>query len=102
MVSIVKYIPQIYLNYKRKLTIGWNIWNVLLDFTGGSLSVTQQLIDCATTGHWNGIVGNPIKFMLGSCSMVYDVIMMVQHYGLYSDNNEKVMKRDAEVRAGMV
>jgi cystinosin len=32
---------QVYLNFKRKSTVGWNIWNVLLDFTGGALSVAQ-------------------------------------------------------------
>ena len=94
-VSIIKYVPQVYLNFKRKLTIGWNIWNVLLDFTGGSLSVIQQLIDCGTTNRWDGIAGNPIKFALGSCSMVYDVIMMIQHYCLYRHNNERVMEADA-------
>lgn len=89
-VSLIKYIPQVYLNYRRQCTVGWNIWNVLLDFTGGSLSVTQQLIDCGTTGRWNGIAGNPVKFCLGSLSMVYDVIFMVQHFVLYASNNAKL------------
>lgn len=92
-VSLIKYIPQVYLNYKRKLTVGWNIWNVMLDFTGGSLSVTQQLIDCATTGRWNGIAGNPVKFCLGSLSMVYDVIFMTQHFCLYKENNRVLHER---------
>jgi cystinosin len=87
-VSIIKYLPQIYLNYRRKLTVGWNIWNVLLDFTGGSLSVAQQLIDCASSGRWNGIAGNPVKFCLGSFSMVYDVVFMLQHFVFYKNNNE--------------
>lgn len=89
-VSLIKYIPQVYLNYKRKCTVGWNIWNVMLDFTGGSLSVTQQLIDCGTTGRWNGIAGNPVKFCLGSLSMVYDVIFMLQHFCFYKANNERL------------
>ena len=86
-VSIVKYLPQIYLNYSRRCTVGWNIWNVLLDFTGGSLSVVQMMIDCGTTGRWNGIAGNPVKFALGSFSMVYDVVFMLQHFVLYRENN---------------
>jgi cystinosin len=97
-VSIIKYIPQLYLTYKRKLTIGWNIWNVLLDFTGGTLSVTQQLIDCGTTGRWNGIAGNPIKFFLGTFSIFYDIIMMIQHYCLYAKNNRIVEEREAARR----
>ena len=67
--SIVKYLPQVYLNFRRKSTVralffcffcreavlirthtvqeGWNIWNVLLDFTGGVLSLMQVAVhDC--------------------------------------------------------
>lgn len=98
-VSIVKYLPQIYLNYARRSTIGWNIWNVLLDFSGGFLSVSQQLIDCGTTGRWNGIAGNPVKFGLGSFSMLYDIIFMVQHYCLYARNNAAAMAKEDAVRA---
>ena len=32
-------------NYKRKSTIGWNIHNILLDFTGGAFSFGQNIID---------------------------------------------------------
>jgi cystinosin len=73
--------------------VGWNIWNVLLDFTGGSLSVAQELIDCASRGDWNGIAGNPVKFCLGSLSMVYDVIFMLQHFVWYRANNERLHKQ---------
>jgi cystinosin len=92
-VSLIKYLPQIHLNYKRQCTVGWNIWNVLLDFTGGSLSVAQELIDCASRGDWNGIAGNPVKFCLGSLSMVYDVIFMLQHFVWYRANNERLHKQ---------
>lgn len=37
-ISLTKYIPQAYWNYKRKSTIGWSIFNVMMDFTGGMLS----------------------------------------------------------------
>jgi cystinosin len=29
-VSLVKYMPQIWLNYKKKSTVGWSIHNILL------------------------------------------------------------------------
>jgi len=44
--TFIKYLPQVYMNWKRKSTVGWNIVNILLDLTGGSLSVAQLLIDC--------------------------------------------------------
>lgn len=48
-ISIAKYLPQMYLNFKRKSTEGWNIYNVLLDFTGGTLSFSQLFIDCISS-----------------------------------------------------
>lgn len=36
---------QAIMNFKRKSTDGWSIGNVLLDFTGGSLSMMQMIFD---------------------------------------------------------
>ena len=33
-----------YMNYRRKSTVGWSIGNILLDFTGGSLSILQMFL----------------------------------------------------------
>ena len=44
-ISLIKYMPQVYRNYIRKSTVGWSICNVLCDFTGGSLSFAQNVID---------------------------------------------------------
>jgi len=37
-ITFVKYLPQVYLNWKRQSTVGWSLENVLLDFTGGLFS----------------------------------------------------------------
>ena len=39
-ITFVKYVPQVFLNYKRKSTVGWSLANVMLDMTGGVLSLT--------------------------------------------------------------
>ena len=39
LITAVKYLPQVYLNWKRQSTVGWSLTNVLLDFTGGMLSL---------------------------------------------------------------
>ena len=39
LITFVKYMPQVILNYRRKSTEGWSIANIMLDFTGGSFSV---------------------------------------------------------------
>lgn len=85
VVTLVKYTPQILANWRNRSTRGWSIWQILLDFAGGILSVGQQGIDSYLQRDWSGITGNPVKFALGNVSMVYDVIFMVQHYVLYGE-----------------
>lgn len=83
VISVVKYCPQVWLNYQRKSTVGWTIYNVLLDFTGGLLSVAQLLLDSWLTSDWSKVSGDPAKLMLGNVSVFFDVIFMIQHYCLY-------------------
>lgn len=82
-ISVIKYVPQVILNYQRQSTSGWSIWNIILDFSGGILSDLQLVLDCAALGDWTGITGNLAKFCLGSVSVLFDVLFMVQHYILY-------------------
>lgn len=85
IVTLIKYTPQIVANYKNQSTEGWSIFQILLDLTGGVLSVSQQAIDSYQQRDWSGITGNPVKFALGNISMIYDSVFIVQHYVLYRD-----------------
>jgi cystinosin len=87
LTTLVKCLPQIYLNYKRKSTIGWTIWNVLLDIAGGLLSIGQQVLDSAATHDWTAITGDPVKFALGFVSIIVDIVFILQHYVWYEANN---------------
>lgn len=49
-ITLIKYVPQAYMNYKRKSTIGWSIGNIFLDFTGGLLSMLQMIVDSYNYG----------------------------------------------------
>mmetsp|Transcript_40476 Transcript_40476/g.52118 ORF Transcript_40476/g.52118 Transcript_40476/m.52118 type:complete len:311 (-) Transcript_40476:127-1059(-) len=89
-VTTFKNMPQVYLNYKRKSTVGWSIRQVILDWWGGVLSTSQILFDGDTLG-WEGVVGNPIKLGLGLVSIIYDNIYMVQHFILYTDHNDEIL-----------
>lgn len=60
---------------------------MLLDFTGGILSVAQLVFDCYRHDDWSGITGNIAKFLLGFLSMFFDIIFIVQHYILYRHSN---------------
>ncbi|XP_022100200.1 cystinosin-like [Acanthaster planci] len=82
-VSIIKYVPQAWMNFRRKSTVGWSIGNVLLDFTGGSFSLVQMFLLSFNNDDWRSIFGDPTKFGLGLFSILFDMLFMVQHYILY-------------------
>ncbi|XP_067287172.1 cystinosin [Pseudorasbora parva] len=82
-VTLVKYIPQAYMNYRRQSTEGWSIGNVLLDFTGGSFSLIQMFLQAFNNDKWKFIFGDPTKFGLGVFSIFFDVVFIIQHYCLY-------------------
>ena len=71
-----------HLNWRRRSTVGWNIDNVILDLSGGILSVAQLLIDGGCSS-WTKVIGDPVKFGLGFASIVFDTIFLIQHYCLY-------------------
>ena len=88
-ISLIKYVPQVILNYSRQSTVGWSIWNIILDFSGGLLSDLQLVLDSADLGDFTGITGNLAKFGLGSISILFDIVFMLQHYVLYVDSESQ-------------
>ncbi|KAH6636788.1 hypothetical protein F5144DRAFT_195164 [Chaetomium tenue] len=95
IVTLIKYTPQVIVNYRNKSTKGWSILQILLDFSGGILSISQQSIDSYIQRDWSGIAGNPVKFALGNVSMMYDLVFMTQHYVLYRGANGKQTEGDS-------
>jgi cystinosin len=58
VLTIIKCMPQVYMNYLLKSTVGWHIQNVILDLIGGVLSITQLFLDAFSSGDMNsGIKG---------------------------------------------
>ncbi|CEL06223.1 Putative Lysosomal L-cystine transporter (Eurofung) [Aspergillus calidoustus] len=89
VITVVKYVPQAWVNYKRKSTRGWSIVQILLDLTGGVLSLVQLIIDSAFQDDWSGVTGNPIKFLLSNVTIFFDLIFVIQHYVLYRNAEDK-------------
>lgn len=50
-ITLIKYVPQAFYNYKRKSTVGWSIGNIFLDFTGGMLSMLQMILNAYNFGN---------------------------------------------------
>lgn len=110
LITLLKYCPQVYLNYVRKSTVGWSIFTIICDFTGGTFSILQQFIDMFYNGYTNGdwsFFGNSsdafniVKFLLGIISIIFDLIFMTQHWVLYPDQHpeeEKGLMTDSSFR----
>lgn len=86
IITIIKYVPQAWMNYKRQSTEGWSIGNILLDLTGGLLSVLQMFFLAINYDDWSSIFGSPTKFGLGLFSILFDLLFIIQHYILYRSN----------------
>eukprot|EP00123_Amoebidium_parasiticum_P010865 comp20371_c0_seq1/m.25740 comp20371_c0_seq1/g.25740 ORF comp20371_c0_seq1/g.25740 comp20371_c0_seq1/m.25740 type:complete len:377 (-) comp20371_c0_seq1:727-1857(-) len=94
-ITLVKYMPQAYFNYARQSTVGWSIGNILLDFTGGTLSMLQMTLIAYNCNDWSGFLGNPTKFGLGLFSVAFDVLFILQHYVFYRHAREKDVEKAA-------
>ncbi|XP_066918183.1 cystinosin-like [Clytia hemisphaerica] len=95
-ITLIKYIPQAVMNYRRQSTVGWSIGNVLLDFTGGSFSLIQMFFLAYNNNEWNSIFGDFTKFGLGFFSILFDILFMTQHYILYRHSREYTPIEDNE------
>ncbi len=73
VITTAKYIPQVILNMKRKSCVGWNIWNILLDISGGFFSLAQLVGDAIDLNDLSSIKGNSAKLGLSAVSIFFDV-----------------------------
>lgn len=87
--TAAKYVPQVMHNWRRRSTAGWSIRNVLLDFTGGLLSIVQLALDAYIAADAGGVGGLGAKFALGAVSVGFDVIFALQHYVWFSEPRAK-------------
>ncbi|CEM07827.1 unnamed protein product [Vitrella brassicaformis CCMP3155] len=86
-ITIVKYIPQILLNYRNKSTKGMAIQQILLDISGGIFSLLQNCIDAIAFSDADYILENIPKMLIGGASMAYDILLILQHYVFYREGH---------------
>ncbi|KAK5795804.1 hypothetical protein VI817_005089 [Penicillium citrinum] len=97
VITVVKYVPQAWLNYKRQSTVGWSIAPMLFDFAGGVLSLAQLVLDSSLQNDWSGITGNPVKLLLSNVTIFFDLIFIVQHYILYRDSSDRKLQPEDDL-----
>ncbi|EDO34987.1 predicted protein [Nematostella vectensis] len=101
-VSFGSYLPQIWLNYRRKCTEGFHIGGVLLDFSGGILSLLQMNIYCALEHSTKQFTGNIPKLVLGILTLVFNITLVLQHYMLYMGNPPPVLAPDSTEKTDLM
>jgi len=77
-VTLFKYPSQIRLNYLRRSTAGLSFWSYVLDTTGASCSVAQNVVHALFTKDWEFVVGNVPKLGLGTISLFYCIVIIGQ------------------------
>ncbi|KRX91727.1 Cystinosin -like protein [Trichinella pseudospiralis] len=95
-ISILKYIPQAVLNYRRKNTEGFSIGSIFLDFTGGVGSMFQMIVFAYNTDEWSQLFGDFTKFGLGLFSICFDIVFFIQRYALYRNYQKMDMSEESE------
>ena len=83
VITLIKYIPQAWANYRHRSTKGWSVGNILLDLSGGLASLVQMVLVAHNSRDWDSLTGNPTKLGLAGVSLVFDVLFLTQHFVLY-------------------
>lgn len=86
ILTIIKYIPQVWMNWMRRSTKGWSIFIVICDMGGSIFSLAQLVLDIYlkhASITWRLLFG--AKLGLGIISLFFASIFMIQHYVLYRD-----------------
>ena len=65
------------MNYRRQSTVGWSIGNILLDFTGGSLSILQMFLLAYNNGK---SIHHDISYIATSTLHVVEITSFVPLY----------------------
>lgn len=82
-VTLLKYNPQVHLNFRNQSTEGMSILAFILDFSGGVLSLMQNYLDAYNYSDQAYIYGNLPKLGISFVTLFYDLLLMFQHFVLY-------------------
>ncbi|KAK8587758.1 hypothetical protein V6N13_086731 [Hibiscus sabdariffa] len=89
--TMIKYIPQAFMNFARKSTDGFSIGNIMLDFTGGLANYAQMTVQSIDQNSWVNFYGNIGKISISLVSIFFDIIFMCQHFVLYRGKKATVL-----------
>lgn len=79
-VTICKYVPQAYMNYKRKSTVGFSILGIVLDFGGGVMSTLQMFINAVNHSKFHSLSLSQLITGWFSCRKIYPTFISFTCY----------------------
>ncbi|KAJ6783875.1 hypothetical protein PWT90_08831 [Aphanocladium album] len=82
LLTLLKYAPQMWLNYSRKSTQGLPLLPFALDIGGAVLSLLQLVLDSAYSDQPAGL-SNPVKLILANVTILFDIAFFFQRFVLY-------------------
>ncbi|WVW83774.1 hypothetical protein I302_105795 [Kwoniella bestiolae CBS 10118] len=86
IISAVKYVPQVVLNWKLRSVEGFAIGQIICDLIGSVLSFAQLVISSTIINNDpSGIIANPAKLGLSFLSLTFDLVFIFQKYWLFRD-----------------
>ncbi|KAF4385821.1 hypothetical protein F8388_010377 [Cannabis sativa] len=88
--TVIKYTPQVFMNFKRKSTEGFSIGYVLCDFSGGVANFAQMIVQSLDQNSWVNFTGNIGKILLSLISMFFDLVFICQRFLIYSTGKVKL------------
>ncbi|XP_054790048.1 cystinosin homolog isoform X2 [Prosopis cineraria] len=94
--TLIKYMPQAFMNFLRKSTDGFSIGGVLLDFSGGIFNYSQMAVQSIDQGSWVNFFGTVGKVFISLVTIFYDSVLLFQHYVLYPGKKAGASHRDNE------
>ena len=96
--TCTKYVPQIYMNFQRRSTSGFSVGSIFCDFNGGLFSMGQMIADSYNFDDWSSFSGNPTKFIVGFFTLVFDTVIILQHFVCYRNSVafEKIPNEEEE------
>nr|XP_019010845.1 uncharacterized protein I206_04148 [Kwoniella pini CBS 10737]OCF49626.1 hypothetical protein I206_04148 [Kwoniella pini CBS 10737] len=90
IISPLKYIPQVILNWKLRSVEGFAIGQIICDMIGSTLSFAQLVISSIfIDGDPGGIVANPAKLGLSFLSFAFDSVFIIQKYWFFRNEGKE-------------
>ncbi|PON95254.1 hypothetical protein TorRG33x02_087760, partial [Trema orientale] len=94
--TVIKYTPQAFMNFKRKNTDGFSIGSILLDLFGGVANYAQMTVQSIDQNSWVNFSGNVGKLLLALVSIFFDILFMSQRFLLYGAHRVMVPSKTSK------